>query len=105
MAKINNPTRRVIVLPTKHEVPRQGELVTTNEVILCSDNWPMLNGMFLAGEITIEFDPDPVDLAEVIPVTEPPAKPVVESAPEVSILTVTGPVDAPADDQPVKAKK
>lgn len=58
MAKIINHARGQITLPTRHVVPRLGELVTTNEIITCPDNWPMLNAMATAGDIGLEMDPD-----------------------------------------------
>ena len=58
MASIENKERAPITLPTGHVVPRLGILETDNETIRQPDNWPQLSGRALAGQITIEFDPD-----------------------------------------------
>lgn len=59
MARLINSTRRDIVLPTRHVVPAQGQLETTNEVIGCTDNWPKVNGLVLSGDLVAELDPPP----------------------------------------------
>lgn len=56
MATIQNPSGRPIRLPTGHVVPGTGTLKTTNSVLRCSDNSPMLNGLALSGQISLEFD-------------------------------------------------
>ena len=116
-------------LPTRHVVPREGNLITTNDVIRSTDNWPMLNALLLAGEIGLEFDtegegsdspvyatdpvlePLPPEAETPVYATDPPA--VAEVKPEVlaEVTTepdpvATGPVDMPAEAVPaVKAKK
>ena len=62
MAKLINPTRRNITLPAGHVIPREGELVTTNDVIR-GENWPTLSGMILSGQIAVEYDPEPEEIA------------------------------------------
>ncbi len=59
MAKIENPSRRDIVLPTRHVIPAQGSLETSNEVLRCTDNQPMLAGLALSGQVAITYDPEP----------------------------------------------
>lgn len=59
MAKIINAERRDIALPTGHVIPRLGELACTNDTIRCADNWPGLQGQMIAGQIVVEFDPEP----------------------------------------------
>ena len=77
MAKITNLGRRDLPLPTRHIVPRMGDLVTTNDTIRSPDNWTMLNAMALAGDVTIELDPDPETIADPVYATDhvdlPPA--------------------------------
>lgn len=63
MAKIINLTARDIPLPTRHVVPRGTALDIPNAVIDCTDNWPMLNGLALAGMLRVERDPDPAEEA------------------------------------------
>lgn len=58
MARISNPSRKDIILPAGHVIPREGELITTNDVIN-GDNWLVLQGMALAGQVIVEMDPDP----------------------------------------------
>ena len=58
MAKLSNPSRKDIILPAGHVIPREGELITTNDVIN-GDNWLVLQGMALAGQVLVELDPDP----------------------------------------------
>lgn len=65
MAKLINPTNRAIALPAGHIIPREGELVTTNDVIR-GDNWPVLSGLINSKTITVEFDPEPVEEVEVV---------------------------------------
>jgi hypothetical protein len=96
MAKIINPGRRPITLATKHVVPRMGELVTTNDVIQCPDNWPTLNAMFAVGEIGIELDPVPEIVSPVYP-TDP-----VEPEPQPEGVKLVYPTDPiPAEPVPV----
>ena len=64
MATASNPGKHTITLPTGHTIPGKGDLITTNDVLLCVDNAPRLNALSLSGEITIAYDPD-----------EPAAKP------------------------------
>lgn len=64
MAKVVNTGKHAIILPTGHVIRGSGELITTNDVLLCVDNAPRLNALSLSGEITIAYDPD-----------EPAAKP------------------------------
>lgn len=59
MATISNPSFIPIVLPTGHVLPRLGVLDVDNDTIRASDNWPMLRGMMLAGQVTLTFDPEP----------------------------------------------
>lgn len=59
MAKITNNERGPITLPSGHVIPRLGTLETDNATIRQPDNWPSLSGRALAGQITIEFDPEP----------------------------------------------
>lgn len=59
MARLINATRRDIVLPTFHIVPKSGALETTDEVIRCPDNWPRVNALILSGDLSAEFDPEP----------------------------------------------
>ena len=89
MARLINSTRRDIVLPTRHVVPAQGQLETTNEVIGCTDNWPKVNGLVLSGDLVAELDPPPE-------VAEAPA-PVVSAAPATQ--------DAEAGSDPTAAGK
>ncbi len=56
MAKVTNPSQRPIRLPTGHVVPADGALDTSNEVLRCADNAPMLGGLAQSGQITVEFD-------------------------------------------------
>ncbi|OJY35923.1 MAG: hypothetical protein BGP11_18420 [Rhodobacterales bacterium 65-51] len=77
MAKILNPGLRPIPLPTGHVVPRQGELVTTNDVLRCADNVAFLRGQELSGALTLQFDPDPVEPPEA-----PKVAPTLSSQPE-----------------------
>ena len=63
MAKLSNPSRKDIILPAGHLIPREGELITTNDVIK-GDNWLVLQGMVLAGQVLVEFDPEPDDAPE-----------------------------------------
>jgi hypothetical protein len=77
MAKILNPGLRPVPLPTGHVVPRQGELVTTNDVLRCADNVAFLRGQELSGALNLQFDPDPVDHSEA-----PKAAPALSPQPE-----------------------
>lgn len=56
MAKIINTENSVIALPTGHILPRNGEIVCTNDTI--EANWVALRGPVLAGQIKVERDPD-----------------------------------------------
>ncbi len=90
MAKITNHERAALALPTGHVVPRLGDLHLPNDTIRCADNWPVLSGRAIAGQIAIEFDPepDPADPeATVIPAAPTPEPPnavliTVDPAPE-----------------------
>ena len=62
MAKLTNPTKRDITLPAGHVIPREGELITTNDVIR-GDNWPMLSGLILSKTIGVEYDAVPEEIA------------------------------------------
>ena len=73
MARLINSTRRDIVLPTRHVVPAQGQLETTNEVICCTDNWPKVNGLVLSGDLVAELDPPPEVAEAPAPVVAAPA--------------------------------
>lgn len=99
MAKIINPGRPALTLPTLHVVPRESELVTTNDVILHTDNWPILQAMQGAGQITIELDAITLPTSPVYP-TDP-----VTIAPETPAAMVypTDPVVVPSEspDTPV----
>jgi hypothetical protein len=88
MARLINSTRRDIVLPTRHVVPAQGQLETSNEVISCTDNWPKVNGLVLSGDLVAELDPPP-ELAEA------PAPVIAAPAPQ----------DAEAGSDPAAASK
>ena len=59
MAKLTNTERATITLPSGHVIPRLGELVCTNETIAA--NWPQLSGPIGAGQILVEYDPEPVE--------------------------------------------
>ncbi len=90
MAKIINHTSRDIRLITMHVVPANGALETDNANIRSSDNWPMLNGMALAGQVALEFDPDPDPDAPdgaVLQVVAPIADPE-RPAPELHPMTI-----------------
>lgn len=58
MATITNPSTRPIQLMTLHIIAAKSTLTTTNEVLRCSDNIPMLNGLAGSGQITIAYDPE-----------------------------------------------
>ena len=73
MARLINSTRRDIVLPTRHVVPAQGQMETTNEVIGCTDNWPKVNGLVLSGDLVAELDPPPEAAEAPAPVVAAPA--------------------------------
>ena len=64
MAKLINPSRKDIILPAGHIVPREGEFITTNDVIN-GDNWLVLQGMIGAGQVIVEYDPEPEDAAPI----------------------------------------
>ena len=82
MARLINSTRRPIALPTRHIVPAEGQLETTNEVICCTDNWPKVNGLVLSGDLVAELDPPP-EAAEVqVPVVAAPATQDAEAGSE-----------------------
>lgn len=79
MAKLINQTRQPVTLPTRHIVPRLGELTTTNEVLRCPDNVQFLRGQLLSGVLTAQEDPDPTPAPEATAsIIEPPkaAEPV-----------------------------
>lgn len=69
MARLINLTRRDIVLQTRHVVPALEQLDTTNEVIRCTDNWPRLNGLIIAGDLVAEYDDAPA--AALVATREP----------------------------------
>ena len=73
MARLINSTRRPIALPTRHIVPAEGQLETTNEVICCTDNWPKVNGLVLSGDLVAELDPPPEAAEAPAPVVVEPA--------------------------------
>ena len=79
MAKIINPSNRDITLLTRHVIPARGSLDTTNEVLRCTDNVPMLNGLVLSGQVSVEFD------AEAEP--DAPAEPVSEASMQADVET------------------
>lgn len=89
MAKLTNRTKRDIDLPSRHVIPRLGELTLPNETIRSVDNWPRVNGLVLSGDLAVEFDPEPS--------LDDPEKTVTEviQAPEV---------DHPGDPVKVKVK-
>ena len=97
MAKIINLTAREISLPTRHVIPRGAALETTNAVIDCSDNWPMINGLALSGALQIERDPDPAEDA--------PAAVAAPAAANPAPTTSTGGDAAPEAETPAKASK
>lgn len=92
MAKITNPGLRPIELPTRHIVPRNGTLETSNDVLRCPDNAAALRGLILSGAVTVEYDPDPA---------EPEATASIVAAPEAADPPTT--TEAPAEG--TKAKK
>lgn len=59
MAKLKNKTKIDISLPSRHVIPRLGELTLPNETIKSVDNWPQLSGAIAAGDVDVEFDPEP----------------------------------------------
>lgn len=73
MAKIVNPSGRPIRLPTGHVVAAASIFETTNDVLRCADNQPMLGGLAKSGQITLEFDPeiDPDGITTPLVVIEP----------------------------------
>jgi len=73
MAKITNPSQRPLRLLTGHVVPANGALDTTNEILRSPDNWPMLNGLALSGQISLQFDEeiDATGIATEVPRVEP----------------------------------
>ena len=126
MAKIVNLTRRPLTLVTLHVIPREGELVVTNDVILGADNWARINMLQKVGELTYELDPiDPGTEAAtwtevrdphlpplempLPPIEQVPAGPVVQPAPEVSPVEVTpaatDATETPANEIAVAAPK
>lgn len=82
MARLINSTRRPIALPTRHIVPAEGQLETTNEVICCTDNWPKVNGLVLSGDLVAELDPPPEAAEAPTPVVAAPATQGVEAGSE-----------------------
>lgn len=74
MARITNLTRRQITLPTGHVIPRLGDLPTDNETLALIDIARVLPALIAAGEIAVEYDPDPA-------ATPTPVEPV-ETAPK-----------------------
>lgn len=58
MAKLTNPSKRDITLPAGHVIPREGELITTDDVF-GGDNAPVLNGLIASGQIIAEYDAAP----------------------------------------------
>ena len=60
MAKITNLKRFDFSLPSGHIVPGFGTLETTNEVIRSIDNWRVIPGMKVSGDLEYEMDEDPV---------------------------------------------
>lgn len=62
MASITNKTKRDITLPSRHVVPKMGSLDNLlNETIKSTDNWPMINGLALAGDIEVILDAEDVN--------------------------------------------
>lgn len=59
MAKLINNERGARTLPSGHVIPRNGELICTNDTIL--SNWAVLSGPIMAGQIIAEYDPEPTD--------------------------------------------
>jgi len=96
MAKIINPSRRDIDLPTGHVVPARAFLETSNAMILVGDNAATLNALRLSGAITIELDPELDDSPALEPTPEPQLAPPVDDA------TAAAPDDSAL---PVKAKR
>lgn len=99
MATITNNTPRDIRLVSLHVVPAAGALETDNATIRSADNWPSLNGMALAGQVTLAFDPDPdpdapggESVQVVAPIVDPerpapelhPMKPARRARPETT---------------------
>lgn len=96
MAKITNNERAVIILPTGQIVPRLGTLEIDNATIRQPDNWPSLSGRALAGQITIEFDPEPnpadpeVITTQVVTPPEPNAVLALTDAKPADLHTTKG---------------
>lgn len=59
MAKLTSAMLADFPLPTGHVIPRLGVLVTTDAVIRCVDNWPILQGFIFNGSVAVEYDPEP----------------------------------------------
>lgn len=95
MAKIINFGRQSITLPTRHVVPRMGELLTTNDVLRAPDNEGVLAALTNSGVITIEFDPDPVEPEADTSILAAPAAPQLEDTPAQS-------PESPASGKPKK---
>jgi hypothetical protein len=87
MSKITNYSSRPIRLPTDHIVPAMGELVTTNSVLNCVDNAPMISALAKSGVVAVEFDPEAVgaDEPEETKVLEP-TEAVVKVADTLELL-------------------
>lgn len=104
MARLINPGRAPLALPTGHVAPRGGELVTTNDVLRCPDNARVLSGPILSGQVTVEYDPDP----PVDPETPSASgQPVVAADPPAPAPDQPAAQDAPGDtpsDTPAKGK-
>jgi hypothetical protein len=59
MARIKSSLLADFPLPTGHVIPRLGVLETTDAVIRCTDNWPLMQGHIFNGSFAVEFDPEP----------------------------------------------
>lgn len=95
MARIINPARQPVILPTGHVVPRLGDMTTTNDVLRCPDNAGFLRGMIASGQIGIEYDPDPepeagAAVASIVPI--PAEKPTrIADLPRIETTETTEP--------------
>ncbi len=58
MAKLINTTRSSFTLPSKHVIPRLGELADIPNDLITGDNWTVLNGLILSGAVVAEYDPE-----------------------------------------------
>lgn len=98
MATITNNERAPITLLTGHVIPRLGALTTDNATIRHADNWPILSGRALAGQITITFDPEPDPADPEVVTTE------VVTPPEPTAVLELIETDPPLGGKPKPAK-